>query len=153
DRTLIGASDAGAHLDQLDTFALSTTVLEYGVRKHKVISLEQAIHQMTDRAARYFGLVNRGRVAEGCHAGPAVFDPATVSRGKTYFRHDLPGTAEAFRLYADPEGIDHVLVNGVEIVRHGEHRGVLPGTVLRSGRDTYTVPMDALQEKRAEAVA
>jgi N-acyl-D-aspartate/D-glutamate deacylase len=152
DRTLIGASDAGAHLDQLDTFALSTTVLEFGVRKHKVIGLEQAIHQMTQRAADYFGLVDRGLVAEGYHADLVVFDPATVGRGKTYFRHDLPGTTEAFRLYADAEGIDHVLVNGVEIVRNGEHRGTLPGTVLRSGRDTRTVPMDALQDKRAEPV-
>ena len=152
DRTLIGASDAGAHLDQLDTFALSTTVLEYGVRKHKVISLEQAVHQMTQRAAAYFGLIDRGVVAEGHHADLVVFDPATVSRGKTYFRHDLPGSTEAFRLYADPEGVDHVLVNGVEIVRKGEHRGNLPGTVLRSGRDTRTVAMNALQEKRAEPV-
>ncbi len=152
DRTLIGASDAGAHLDQLDTFALSTTVLEYGVRKHKVITLEQAIHQMTQRAAEYFGLIDRGVIAEGYHADVVIFDPATVGRGKTYFRHDLPGTTEAFRLYADAEGIDHVLVNGVEIVRRGQHIGVLPGTVLRSGRDTRTVPMNVLQEKR-QAVA
>jgi N-acyl-D-aspartate/D-glutamate deacylase len=152
DRTLIGASDAGAHLDQLDTFALSTTVLQDGVRKHKVITLEQAVHQMTQRAADYFGLIDRGVVAEGYHADLVVFDPATVGRGKTYFRHDLPGSDEAFRLYADAEGIDRVLVNGVEIVRNGEHVGVLPGTVLRSGRDTRTVPMDVLQEKRQEAI-
>jgi N-acyl-D-aspartate/D-glutamate deacylase len=153
DRTLIGASDAGAHLDQLDTFALSTTVLQLGVREHKVITLEQAIHQMTQRAADYFGLVDRGTVAVGNHADLVVFDPATVGRGKVYFRHDLPGTSEAFRLYADAEGIDHVLVNGVEIVRKGQHVGTLPGTVLRSGRDTRTVAMDALQEKREPMAA
>ncbi len=152
DRTLIGASDAGAHLDQLDTFALSTTVLELGVRKHKVISLEQAIHQMTQRAADYFGLVDRGVIAEGKHADLVVFDAATVGRGKTYFRHDLPGTSEAFRLYADAKGVEHVLVNGVPIVRNGEHLGSLPGTVLRSGRDTRTVPMDAMRTKREEPV-
>jgi N-acyl-D-aspartate/D-glutamate deacylase len=152
DRTLIGASDAGAHLDLIDTFSFSTTVLQTGVREHGVISLEQAVHQMTQRPARYFGLVDRGLVAEGHHADLVIFDPATVGRGKTYFRYDLPGTREAFRLYADAEGIDHVLVNGVPIVREGEHLGALPGTVLRSGRDTRTVPMDVMRIRRDEAV-
>ena len=45
--TVIGASDAGAHLDMIDTFAFSTQVLEHGVRKRGLIGLEQAIHQLT----------------------------------------------------------------------------------------------------------
>jgi N-acyl-D-aspartate/D-glutamate deacylase len=145
DRTLIGASDAGAHLDQLDAFAFSTGLLQQGVREHKVIGLEAAVHQITQRAATYFGLIDRGVVAPGMHADLVVFDPDTIGRGATYKRYDVPG-GEAFRLYADAEGIDHVLVNGVEIVRGGEHTGALPGTVLRSGRDTRTVPLDALRE-------
>jgi N-acyl-D-aspartate/D-glutamate deacylase len=152
DRTLIGASDAGAHLDLIDTFSFATTVLQTGVREHGVISLEQAIHKMTQRPARYFGLVDRGVVAEGYHADLVIFDPGTIGRGKTYFRYDLPGTREAFRLYADAVGIDHVLVNGVPIVREGQHLGAFPGTVLRSGKDTRTVPMDVMREKKAEAV-
>jgi N-acyl-D-aspartate/D-glutamate deacylase len=147
DRTLIGASDAGAHLDMIDTFAFSSEVLALGVREHKVISLETAIHKMTQRPAEHYGLIDRGLIAEGYHADLVVLDPATVGRGPTYNRYDLPG-GQDFRVYADAIGIDHVFVNGVEIVRHGEHSGKLPGTVLRSGRDTRTAPMDALQEKR-----
>jgi N-acyl-D-aspartate/D-glutamate deacylase len=145
DRTLIGASDAGAHLDLLDTFAFSTTVLQKGVREHRVIGLEQAVHLMTQRPATYFGLKNRGVIAEGNHADLVIFDAATVGRGPTYLRYDLPGTSEAYRIYADAQGVDHVIVNGVPIVRAGQHTGQLPGQVLRSGRDTRTVSMDAMR--------
>jgi N-acyl-D-aspartate/D-glutamate deacylase len=146
DRVLIGASDAGAHLDVIDTFAFSTTVLEKGVRQYGVISLEQAIHKMTQRPATYFGLIDRGTIAPGNHADLVVFDPATIGRGPTYLRYDLPGDSESYRIYADAFGIAHVLVNGVEIVRDGAHTGRLPGTVLRSGRDTRTVSMDAMRQ-------
>ncbi len=153
DRTLIGASDAGAHLDLIDTFSFSSVVLQTGVREHKVISLEQAVHKMTQRPARYYGLVDRGVVAEGCHADLVIFDPDTVGRGKTYFRYDLPGASAAFRLYAEAEGIDHVLVNGVPIVRNGEHLGRFPGTVLRSGKDTRTVAMDVMRIRQDEPLS
>jgi N-acyl-D-aspartate/D-glutamate deacylase len=148
DRTLVGASDAGAHLDLIDSFAFSTAVLQEGVREQGIIGLEAAIHQITSRPAAYFGLIDRGELREGCHADIVVFDAATIARGPTYRRHDLPG-GDAYRLYADAIGIDRVLVNGVEIVRAGEHTGKLPGTVLRSGRDTSTVAIDALQARAA----
>ncbi len=150
DRTLIGASDAGAHVDRLDAFALSTTLLQKGVREHGVVTLEEAVYQITGRAARYYGLIDRGLIKEGYHGDIVVFDEATVGRGPTYARHDLPGNQ--MRLYADAIGIDHVLVNGVEIVRHGTHSGKLPGKVLRSGKDSRTVPLDAMREGRTAAL-
>jgi N-acyl-D-aspartate/D-glutamate deacylase len=103
---------------------------------------------MTDRPARYMGLIDRGLLKSGYHADIVVFDADTVGRGKTYFRFDVPG--DQFRTYAEAEGVDHVFVNGVQIVKNGEHTGALPGTVLRSGRDTRTVPIGALREDRAE---
>lgn len=148
DRTLIGASDAGAHLDLIDTFAFSTVLLEKGVREHGVISLEQAVHQITLRPATYLGLVDRGRIAKGFHADIVIFDPDKVGRGPTYKRFDLPG-GDDFRLYADARGIDHVLVNGTPIIRAGQHTRALPGIVLRSGKDTRTVPMNALRSPMA----
>jgi N-acyl-D-aspartate/D-glutamate deacylase len=137
DRAVIGASDAGAHLDMIDTFALATQVLGNGVRRHGVMSLEQAVHQLTDVPARLWGLRERGRLEEGWHADITIFDAETIESGPTYTRHDLP--AGAGRLYADAYGIAHVFVAGTEIIRDGEHTGALPGTVLRSGRDTDTV--------------
>ena len=149
DRTLIGASDAGAHLDMIDTFAFSTTVLQKGVREHKVIGLEQAIHQISGRPAAFFGLVDRGSIAIGNHADLVIFDANTVARGPTYYRDDVPG--DEFRIYADAIGIGHVFVNGTQIVKDGVHTRALPGTVLRSGRDTKTVPLDAMRDKRVAA--
>ena len=146
DRTLIGGSDAGAHLDMIDTFAISTTVLGKGVREYGVISLEEAVYQMTDRSARYFGLIGRGRIEVGLAADIVVFDSAAVGRGPTYMRMDVP--AGSGRIYADAEGIDWVLVNGEPVVRFGEHTGRLPGTVMRSGRDTRTVLPGELREER-----
>ena len=144
DRTIIGASDAGAHLDMIDTFAFSTVVLQEGVRRFGVISLEEAVRQLTERPARFAGLIDRGLLKPGYHADIVIFDPDTVGRGPAYNRHDVPGNQ--FRIYADALGVDHVFVNGVQIVRDGEHTGALPGTVLRSGRDTRTVPLDAMRE-------
>ncbi|MEZ4331258.1 MAG: amidohydrolase family protein [Myxococcota bacterium] len=137
DRTLIGASDAGAHLDMIDTFAFSSQVLGEGVRKRKLIGLEAAIHQLTEVPARFYGLKERGRLEVGWHADVVVFDPSTVGLGDTYTKYDLPGGAG--RLYAEAEGIEHVFANGVEIVAHGKDTGARPGTVLRSGRHTKTV--------------
>jgi N-acyl-D-aspartate/D-glutamate deacylase len=137
DRSIIGASDAGAHLDMIDTFAVPTRVLGNGVREHGVVSLEEGVRQLSDVPARLYGLRERGRLAPGWHADVVVFDPDTVGCGPTETRFDLP--AGAGRLYADASGIGHVLVGGAEIVRDGVHTGALPGRVLRSGRDTDTV--------------
>jgi N-acyl-D-aspartate/D-glutamate deacylase len=147
DRTLVGASDAGAHLDLIDSFDYATTVLGQGVREQAIISLEEAVHQITARPAAYFGLVDRGAIRPGNHADVVVFDPQTVGGRPIGRRHDLPGDTTAYRIYAEATGIDHVLVNGVEIVRHGRHTGALPGTLLRSGRDTRTVSMDVMRKR------
>jgi N-acyl-D-aspartate/D-glutamate deacylase len=137
DRTVIGASDAGAHLDMIDTFAFSSQVLSEGVRERKLISMEEAVRQLTDVPARLYGLRERGRLEEGWHADVVVFDPEEVGLGKTYTKYDLP--AGAGRLYADAKGNEHVFANGIEIIRDGKDTGARPGTILRSGRDTTTV--------------
>jgi len=141
-RTVIGASDAGAHLDMIDQFAFSTTLLGEGVRERKLIGLEEAVHQITQVAAELVGLRERGVIREGWKADITVFDPATVGMAPVETRNDLPGGE--MRLYADAIGVHHVIVNGTVIVRDGEHTGSLPGTVLRSGRDTATRPIPDL---------
>ena len=133
-RVLVGGSDAGAHVDVFASYSFFTDFIGPSVRERKLISLEDAIHKITDQPARFFGLKGRGRIAEGWCADIVVFDPATVRSNKVALRADMP--ANQSRLYADASGIEHVLVNGVEVTTHGRMTGEVPGTVLRSGRDT-----------------
>ena len=135
-RAVVGASDAGAHLDMIDTFAFSTVLLG-NARERELVPVEDAVRFLTDVPARLYGLRERGRLAQGWRADVVVFDPASVASGPIHLRYDLPGGAG--RLYAEALGIDAVLVNGVPILREGKETGARPGTVLRSGRDTESV--------------
>ena len=146
ERTVVGASDAGAHLDMIDTFTCTTSLLGPGVREKGLLGLEEAVHQLTAIPAELYGLRERGRLAEGFHADVVVFDPERVGPEPVETRHDLPRGAA--RLYAGAEGIDHVLVNGVEVVRGKEFTGARPGTVLRSGTDTETVEVPGERDRK-----
>jgi len=137
ERAVLGGSDAGAHLDLMCHANYTTVVLGEAVRRRGLLSLEEAVHQLTQVPAELYGLAGRGVVAEGARADLVVFDPDTVDTGPTVMRHDMP--AGGARLYAGSRGIDHVLVNGVEVVTEGAFTGRRGGTVLRSGRDTATV--------------
>jgi len=136
-RSIVGGSDAGAHLDTMCGAVYSTSMLGDGVRARGLLSWEEAIRQLTDIPARLYGLRDRGRLVAGAHADVVVFDPGSIGHGAVRTRDDLPGGAS--RLYAEAEGIAHVLVNGTAIVSDGEFTGARPGRVLRSGRDTETV--------------
>jgi N-acyl-D-aspartate/D-glutamate deacylase len=134
-RTVVGASDAGAHLDMLEAFAFSSHLLAT-CRDYQLMSLEETVRQLTEIPAQLLGLKERGLVKEGWVADLVVFDPDRIGATEAYIRNDLPGAE--MRLYADPIGVDHVIVNGTPIVEDGKHTGATPGVVLRSGRDTET---------------
>jgi N-acyl-D-aspartate/D-glutamate deacylase len=132
-RTVVGGTDAGAHLDLLATFNATTAMLGKACRELKLLPWEEAIQLITDAPARLYGLHERGRLQEGWHADVVVVDPETVGARPIEIREDLPGGA--WRLYGEADGIDHVVVNGTEICRKGEFTGATPGGIMRSGRD------------------
>lgn len=134
--TIIALSDAGAHANQLCDACYSTYLLGHWVREKKTLTLEQAVHQLTQRPAEMFGITDRGVLAEGRPADVVVFDPATVAPGPLKRVYDLPAGAD--RLVSEASGIDAVIVNG-RLIRQDNRDVVaaddrLPGRLLRHGR-------------------
>jgi N-acyl-D-aspartate/D-glutamate deacylase len=138
---LIGGSDAGAHLDRMCGAPYTTSFLADTLRGRQLISLERCVQLMTQAPAQLFGLRNRGELREGNHADITIFDPETIATGDVRLLDDLPGGTA--RLYAESIGMQRVIVNGTTIVKDGTATDALPGKVLRSGADTYTVPIPA----------
>jgi N-acyl-D-aspartate/D-glutamate deacylase len=134
ERTMLGGTDAGAHLDLLATFNATTSMLQNSVRDRDLVSWEEAVNLITDAPAQMYGMKDRGRLQEGYHADINVIDPDRIATCPNEIRHDLPGGA--WRLYGTAEGYDHVLCNGEEIVRNDEFTSNRPGQMLRSGSET-----------------
>ena len=130
-RTLIGLSDAGAHLDMLCESGYTTYLLGHWVREARALTLERAIQRITSEPADFFGFKDRGRLCAGAAADIVIFDEDTVSSPlRPTPVKDLP--AGGTRLYCKAEGISQVIVNGQVLYRDGRHTGALPGRVLRS---------------------
>ena len=118
DQCTLGLSDAGAHVGQLCDAVQATDLLGTWVRERKVLTLEQAIHKLTQVQADLFGFNDRGVLREGSIADIVVFDPATVAPGPTRRINDFPANAE--RLTADqPTGMHHLFVNGSHVIANG----------------------------------
>ncbi|UYN93064.1 MAG: amidohydrolase family protein [Enhydrobacter sp.] len=134
--TIIALSDAGAHASQLCDACYSTHLLGHWVRERGTLTVEQAVHHLTQRPAEMFGITDRGLLAEGRPADVVVFDPATVGPGPLRRVYDLPAGAD--RLVSDANGVDAVIVNGRLIRRDGRdvvaNDDKLPGRLLRHGR-------------------
>ena len=143
EEVMIGGSDAGAHLDRMAGASYPTEWIRDCLSGRKLTSVEKAIEHMTDVPARFFGVVNRGRIEKDFHADLVVFDPERIDAQELKILNDLPG--ESPRLYAGSEGVEKVFVNGVLTVDSGKPTEVLSGVILRSGSHTVTnkIPADA----------
>ena len=89
------------------------------VRDEKVIPLVEAVRRLSGLPASNLGLDHRGFIQEGMFADIVIFDPATIADRATF---------EKPHQYA--VGVKHVFVNGVQVLRDGEHTGAKPGRAL-----------------------
>jgi N-acyl-D-amino-acid deacylase len=90
------------------------------VREEKVIPLQEAVRRLTSLPARNLRLRNRGLLKPGYRADIVVFDPKQIQDHATYDRPHQYST-----------GVLHVFVNGVQVLRDGQHTGAKPGQVVR----------------------
>src|SRR5438045_4126044 len=96
-----------------------TGVLGKYSRDEKVIPMKEAVRRLSGLPATNLGLDHRGFLKEGMFADVVVFDPATIADDATY---------EKPHQYA--VGVKHVFVNGVQVLKDGEHTGTRPGRAL-----------------------
>ncbi|MGB4840015.1 MAG: D-aminoacylase [Saprospiraceae bacterium] len=90
------------------------------VRDEKVIPLEEAIHKLTNLPATNLKIKNRGLIKAGYFSDIVVFNPKEIQDHATF---------EKPHQYAT--GMKHVFVNGIQVLKDGEHTGALPGQVVR----------------------
>jgi len=90
------------------------------VREEQVISLEEAIYKLTQLSAQKLKIEDRGLLSPGYYADVVVFDPQTITDRATF---------EQPHQYA--EGIEHVFVNGTQVLKDGTHTGAMPGSFVR----------------------
>lgn len=108
---------ASAHPRAYGNFA---RLLGRYVRDEKLISLEEAVHRLTALPAANLGIQDRGALKPGYHADIVVFDPATIGDRATF---------EKPHQYS--VGMRDVFVNGVAVLKDGEHSGARPGRFVQ----------------------
>ncbi len=89
------------------------------VREEKVATLPEAIRRLTSLPAENLKIERRGRLATGYFADVVIFDPATIQDHATFTQPHQYAT-----------GVRHVFVNGVPVLRNGEHTGAKPGRAV-----------------------
>jgi N-acyl-D-aspartate/D-glutamate deacylase len=128
-RMVLGAHDAGAHVDMLCDSCYPTFTLRYWVRERKAMGLEEAVHRLTAQPADLFGIASRGRLLPGLAADIVAFNPETVGELHNERVYDFPAGGE--RLIARAQGIEHVWVAGRRSLEGGKLvEGAHHGTVV-----------------------
>ena len=90
------------------------------VRDEQVITIEEAVRRLTSLPASTMKIERRGALKEGYYADIVVFDPEKIQDHSTFENPHQLST-----------GMSHVFVNGVQVLRDGEHTGATPGRVVR----------------------
>ena len=130
-RSNITLSDAGAHLTFFNDAGYGLYMLQRWVRENKLMSIEEAIYNLTGKQADIYRIDQRGRLVPGQYADMMLFDPDEVAVSQSYRVSDLPGGGS--RLNIDGEGIKGVWINGKRVLEDGDliSKNNLPGKVIR----------------------
>ena len=128
--TIVGQSDGGAHVQFLSNFGVCTTLLGHYVRERQLLSLEEAVRQLTFKVASVFGIRDRGLVWPGWAADLTLFDPDTVESQDVEEADDYPGGFT--RVLQHSRGVQCTIVNGDVLWEDGEYTDARSGRVIRN---------------------
>jgi N-acyl-D-amino-acid deacylase len=102
------------------TYGNFARLLARYVRDEHLVPLPEAIRRLTSLPASNLRIQRRGSLVPGNFADVVVFDPATIQDHATF---------EQPHQYAT--GMVDVFVNGVQVLKNGEHTGAMPGRFVR----------------------
>jgi N-acyl-D-aspartate/D-glutamate deacylase len=126
--TLVGISDAGAHLQTFAGGDYTSYFLQHWVREKGSFTLEEGVAALTSRVADFLGLTDRGTLEPGKVADLVIFDPDTVEPLPLQTLDDIPGGGT--RMTKGARSISWVIVGGEPIIENGAPTGATPGQVL-----------------------
>jgi N-acyl-D-aspartate/D-glutamate deacylase len=132
DSTVVGLSDAGAHVGAILDAVTPTYQLTYWGRDRKrgpTLPLAHIIERQTSRNAALFGFKDRGTLAPGMRADVNVIDFKNLRLGAMEIRKDLP--AGGSRLMQDAQGYLATIINGEVTRRMDKDTGARPGRLIR----------------------
>ncbi len=122
-------SDAGSLAPEGDFLKYNPHPRAYGnfarllgkyVREEKLIPLEEAVYKLSGLSADKLKIKYRGYLKKGNFADVVIFDPETIQDHATFANPHQLAT-----------GVHHVFVNGMQVLKDGEHTGRTPGRVVR----------------------
>ena len=122
-------SDAGSLAPEGDFLKYNPHPRAYGnfarllgkyVREEKLIPLEEAVYKLSGLSADKLKIKDRGYLKKGNFADVVIFDPETIQDHATFANPHQLAT-----------GVHHVFVNGMQVLKDGEHTGKTPGRVVR----------------------
>ena len=122
-------SDAGSLAPEGDFLKYNPHPRAYGnfarllgkyVREEKLIPLEEAVYKLSGLSADKLKIKDRGYLKKGNFADVVIFDPETIQDHATFSNPHQLAT-----------GVLHVFVNGMQVLKDGEHTGKTPGRVVR----------------------
>ena len=122
-------SDAGSMIPEGKFLESNTHPRAYGnfarllgkyVRDEGVITLEEAINKLTFNPAKTLKIKKRGLLQAGYYADVVIFDKDKIQDYATFSKPHQFST-----------GVNHVIVNGKQVIKHGNHTGATPGRFIK----------------------